>query len=108
MPEHPPKARTKFAPMTGADKAAFAARLAKFEPRWTLMPASYQIRNPDGSPGGWVAQVRLIENRSDAMVIRPLTQRDIVLYETRDQANSIAGLLGLNWLESNASPKTSE
>jgi len=106
MPDRPQKSTMKFKRMSDDERAQFYAELEKFKPRWDLMPAAYQIRNPDGSPGGWIAQVRVIENRSDAMVITPLLEKNVAVYESEERANSIAMLMGLGWLKNKAMPRT--
>lgn len=80
----------------------FLERYKRFEDRWRLEPSSYQIRNKDGSPGGWVAQVHVWEDRGDSSTVRPLLQRELKIYDTPDQANYVALRMGLRWLEENA------
>lgn len=83
-------------------KESIEKRLSRFAGKWNLQPASYQLRNPDGSKGGWVAQVRVLNFTDDALKIQPLMETNVMIYDTAEEANTRAVLMGLNWLESNA------
>lgn len=78
----------------------FVARMKPFaEQGWLLKPSSYQIRNPDGSVGGWVAQVHVMRDTFESLTMQPLQQTDVKIYDSADEANSIALWMGLRWLE---------
>lgn len=74
----------------------------KYWPRWKLQVSSYQIRNPDGTAGGWVPQVHVWEERGGQTTIRPLTQKDIKIYDSQAEADEVAMRMGAGWLKNNA------
>ena len=82
----------------------FGERFEKFKLRFDLEPTSYQIRNPDGSPGGWIAQVSVWENESDSSTVTPFWPTASKVYDTEDAANAVAMLEGLRWLEEGRPP----
>jgi len=69
---------------------------------WRLDPSSYQIRNPDGTPGGWIAQVHVWRDTYESSTVRPLLEKDIKVYPSANEANRVALLMGITWLERNA------
>ncbi len=77
----------------------FAQRFARFKDRYELEPASYQIRNDDGSPGGWISKVDVWENESDSSTISPLWPTGPKVYNSAAEANAAAIWGGLQWLE---------
>ncbi|HEX3465780.1 MAG TPA: hypothetical protein VHS78_17150 [Candidatus Elarobacter sp.] len=83
---------------------AFVKRFAPFKGRFELQPTSYQIRNPDGSPGGWIAQVSVWENEYDSSTVMPLWPTGSEVYPTEDDANRAALWGGLRWLEEGRPP----
>jgi hypothetical protein len=79
------------------------ARYAEYTKRgWRLEPSSYQIRDSEGKPGGWVAQVHVLRDTYDSLSFQPLLERDVKIYESVEQANQVALRLGLEWLDKNA------
>jgi len=60
--------------------------------------SSYQIRNSDGSPGGWVAQVYLVRESSRDITYQPLTEKNVRIYQTKEEADNVALRMGLDWL----------
>jgi hypothetical protein len=85
-----------------AKEKSMKERLARYVGKWDLQPASYQIRNPDGTEGGWVPQVRVLEITTDALTVRPIMEKNVVVCDSKEEANSRALLIGLLWLENNA------
>ncbi len=69
------------------------------EKGWRAEPSSYQIRNRDGSKGGWVAQVHIVHDTYHELSFQPLLERDVKTYNSPEEANAIAFSLGLRWLE---------
>ena len=69
---------------------------------WRLQPSSYEIRNAEGKPGGWVAQVHVLHDTHDSLSFQPLLERDVKIYDTAEEANQVALRLGLVWLDNNA------
>jgi hypothetical protein len=65
-------------------------------------PSSYQIRKPDGSPGGWVAQVHIIKDTYDAMTYQPLLEKDPKIYSSKEEADKVAIRMGWAWLRQHA------
>ena len=76
------------------------ARYARFEGSgWRLQPSSYQLRNADGSPGGWIAQVHVWHDTRESSTVQPLQEVDPRVYPTQGQANFMALRMGVKWLE---------
>jgi hypothetical protein len=75
----------------------------QFEERgWRLQPSSYQIRNRDGSPGGWIAQVHIWHDLPNESVVQPLLEREPRVYDSEEAANNSALSLGYSWLRQHA------
>jgi hypothetical protein len=68
----------------------------------TSDPSSYQIRNQDGTPGGWIAQVHVWKDTYESSTVRPLLEKDIKVYPSANEANRVALLMGITWLQRNA------
>jgi hypothetical protein len=83
---------------------AFTKRFERFKDRFELQPTSYQIRNADGSPGGWIAQVSVWENEYDSSTVVPFWPTGSKTYPSEDEANSAALWGGLHWLEEGRPP----
>jgi hypothetical protein len=66
---------------------------------WSLQPSSYQIRNADHTPGGWIAQVHVMHDTYDATTMQPLMEKDPKIYPTQAEANYWAMRMGVAWLE---------
>lgn len=69
---------------------------------WRWEPSSYQIRNRDGSPGPWVAQVHIWHETPYDLTVQPLMETDVKLYESREKANEVAARLAFGWLLRNS------
>jgi hypothetical protein len=80
-------------------KQTFAQRFERFKGRFELQPTSYQIRNADGTPGGWIAQVSVWENEYDSSTVMPIWPTGSTVYPSEADANRVALLGGLEWLE---------
>ena len=82
-----------------AKAKTFEERFSRFKGKWDLQPTSYQLRKPDGSAGGWIAQVRVWQNLVDQQIVTPLMEKEPKVYGTVEEANTVGLWLGLNWLE---------
>lgn len=60
--------------------------------------SSYQIRNSDGTPGGWVAQVYLVRESNRDVTYQPLMETNVRIYKTKDEADRVALQMGWSWL----------
>jgi hypothetical protein len=81
-----------------------AARYMRFkDSNWRLQPSSYQIRNSDLSPGGWIAQVHVWHDTHESSTVQPLQERDPKVYDSQDEAEFRAMRIGVRWLETNVS-----
>lgn len=69
---------------------------------WWLNPSSYQIRQPDGEPGGWIAQVHVFHETYRETTILPLLEVETRVYDTAEEANAVAVRMGYAWLTTNA------
>ena len=78
---------------------AFLRRFEPFEDRFDLQPTSYQIRNEDGSPGAWIAQVQVWERRADESLVTPMFPTGNKRHASKAVADAIALWEGLRWLE---------
>lgn len=66
---------------------------------WSIQNSSYQVRNPDHTPRGWIAQVHVMHDTYDGTTMQPLTQVDPQIYDTQAEANYWAMRIGIAWLE---------
>jgi hypothetical protein len=80
-------------------RESFDERFERFKHRFHVEPTSYQIRNEDGTPGGWIAQVAIWENESDSSTVTPFWPTASKVYPSEDDANAAAVWGGLQWLE---------
>lgn len=78
---------------------AFMERFKRFEKRFDLYPRSYRLRNPDGSLGGWIANVEVWESRAKDSLVTPIGEESPKVYERKAQADFVALWTGLEWLE---------
>jgi hypothetical protein len=66
---------------------------------WSIQTSSYQVRNSDHTPRGWIAQVHVMHDTYDATTMQPLMQKDPQIYDTQGEANYWAMRIGIAWLE---------
>lgn len=83
---------------------AFLGRFEPFKDRFDLQATSYQIRNEDGSPGPWIAQVQVWEHRAGESVVTPFYPNASKKYATKLEADSVALWAALRWLEEGRPP----
>lgn len=69
---------------------------------WSVEPSSYQIRNPDGTPGGWIAQAHVWHTEGRDTVAQAVLEREPRVYDTESEANAIAFKVGYAWLKQHA------
>lgn len=86
----------------------FVERYNRFRLKWRLEPSSYQIRNHDGTPGGWIAQVHIWREDYHSLTVQPLVEKNMRVHATADDANAVALWMGLHWLEAKADPDPAE
>jgi hypothetical protein len=80
----------------------FIRRFKRFQKDFGLHPNSYQIRNSDGTPGGWIAMVGIWDNRNlEESIVKQLYQVEPEKYGSKDEADGVALWMGLRWLEDN-------
>jgi len=85
-------------------RQSFDERFKPFRGRFQIEPVSYQIRNEDGSPGGWISKVDIWENEADSSTITEMFPTGPKVYTSEDDANSVAFWDGLAWLEQGRPP----
>jgi hypothetical protein len=68
---------------------------------WRPELSSYQIRNRDGTPGGWVAQVHIWHDGDSKLTVTPLLENNVKIYDSKEQADKAAVLLAVSWLRGN-------
>jgi hypothetical protein len=84
-------------------KQKFVERLEPFLKKgWDLHADSRQLRNDDLTSGDWIAEVEVWDNRGLDSLVQRHQEKERKTYGTEGEANAVALMVGLGWLERNA------
>lgn len=75
----------------------FIKRMKRF-PNVQLRPSSYPVQSRSGSKA-WVARVYIWDDHREGSVVTPIWSTPKTLYRSQDEANAVALVDALVWLE---------